>query len=78
MVLEEDTKLLAEVVVVGYQSKQKVNLTGSVAVVDKEVLENRPVTNLSSLLPGLASGVTISRNNPGKIGGIFPFPNDIP
>jgi len=69
IVLEEDTSVLDEVVVVGYQSKQKVNLTGSVSVVKKEVLENRPTTNLSSLLPGLASGVTISRNNPGKIGG---------
>ena len=67
--LEEDRAQLDEVVVVGYQTKEKANLTGSVAVIKSEALENRPTTNLSNLLPGLAGGVTVALPNPGRIGG---------
>ena len=44
--LAEDTEMLEEVVVVGYGTQKKTNLTGSVSMVDAEVLEARPVQNV--------------------------------
>lgn len=66
VVLVEDTKLLDEVVVVGFQSQKKVNLTGAVASVSSDALENRPVTNISQALQGVVPNlnVTISDGNP--------------
>lgn len=65
--LQEDTKSLEELVVVGYGVQKKVNLTGSVASVGAQKIENRPMTNLSSGLGGLASGVQV-RQSSGKPG----------
>lgn len=45
VVLEDDTKTLEEVVVVGYGTQKKVNLTGSVAMAESDVLEDRPIAN---------------------------------
>ncbi len=59
IVLEEDNKMLEEVVAVGYGTQKKANLTGSVANVDNKLLDNRPLTNLSSGLAGLMPGVTV-------------------
>lgn len=69
--LKEDSQALAEVVVVGYGTQKKVNLTGSVAQVDSKQLENRPIQNLSTGLQGLMPGVTITSNGgrPGQDGG---------
>ena len=67
--LVEDTELIDEVVVVGYASQKKVNLTGSVASVNmEEIAEKRPITNLSSGLAGMAAGVSVtsSSNIPGN------------
>lgn len=66
VVLAEETELLDEVVVVGFQSQKKVNLTGAVASVSSDVLENRPVTNISQALQGVVPNlnVTISDGNP--------------
>lgn len=61
--LKEDTKTLDEVVVVGYGVQKKANLSGSVASVDKEQLQNRPIQNVSSGLQGLMPGVTITGTN---------------
>lgn len=55
--LSEDNKLLGEVVVVGYGTQKKANLTGSVSSVSIEEMGNRPITNSSTLLQGTASGV---------------------
>lgn len=66
--LKEDTKLIDEVVVVGYASQKKVNLSGSVSSVDMSgISEKRPITNLSSGLAGMAAGVSVtsSANKPG-------------
>ena len=52
-----------EVVVVGYGSKKKVNLTGAVASITSKQLEGRPITNLSSALQGTMAGVTVTVNN---------------
>lgn len=61
--LTEDTETLEEVVVVGYGIQKKANLSGSVAYVDKEQIQNRPIQNVSSGLQGLMPGVTITGTN---------------
>lgn len=61
--LTEDTETLEEVVVVGYGIQKKANLSGSVASVDKEQIQNRPIQNVSSGLQGLMPGVTITGTN---------------
>jgi len=60
--LNEDTEVLEEVIVVGFGTQKKVNLTGAVASVDSKLLDNRPVQNVSSALQGLMPGVTITSN----------------
>lgn len=66
--LSEDAVLLNEVVVVGYGKQKKVNLTGSVASVGGEELENRVTKSLSSMLQGTVAGlnVTTSSGVPGS------------
>lgn len=68
--LKEDAEVLDEVVVVGYGTQKKVNLTGSVATVDSKLLNDRPIQNVSSALQGLMPGVTITSNGgrPGEDG----------
>ena len=63
VVLEEDTKLLDEVVVVGFGTQKKVNLTGSVSVVTAEELQERPVANLSQALQGMVPGLQITQTS---------------
>lgn len=69
--LAVEQKSLNEVVVVGYGTQKKVNLTGSVANVDSKLLENRPLTTVSAGLQGLLPGVTVSQGSgqPGSDGG---------
>lgn len=57
IILEEDTRTLDEVVVVGYGSVKKSNLTTSVSKMTSEAIEGRPVTNLSDALSGQLAGV---------------------
>ena len=59
VVLQEDTQLLEETVVIGYGVQKKSDLTGSVASVGSEALENRSVTDAAAALQGKASGVHI-------------------
>lgn len=66
--LEEDAQLVSEVVVVGYGTQKKANLTGAVSTIDVgKSLESRPVTDVSKGLQGVAPGLTISATN-GEIG----------
>lgn len=66
--LKDDTQALEEVVVVGYGTQKKVNLTGSVSSVKfDEEMANRPITDASQALSGKVSGVWISQNS-GKPG----------
>jgi len=51
---------LEEVVVVGYGTKKKVNLTGAVSVADKELIEARPVGNVQQALQGLVPNLLIT------------------
>ena len=62
-----DTKILDEVVVVGYGTKIKKDLTGNIAKVKGTDVQNMPVTNLNQALQGRAAGVFVEANN-GKIG----------
>lgn len=69
--LKEDTQKLEEVVVVGYGTQKKANLTGSVSTVKYgQELENRPITDPSQALSGKATGVWVSQNSgsPGSDG----------
>jgi TonB-linked SusC/RagA family outer membrane protein len=61
--LQEDTQALDEVVVVGYGTQRKVSITGSIASVKTEELQNIPASNLSNTLAGRASGVQIIGNS---------------
>ena len=69
--LKEDAKTLSEVVVVGYGSQKKVNVIGSVSTVDSKTLESRATADVSNMLTGQMSGVTIIQNsgNPGDDAG---------
>ena len=66
--LAEDTQGLEEVVVVGYGTQKKVNLSGAVANVDGKVLENRPITNIGQGLQGVVPNLNVSMNSGGAPG----------
>lgn len=57
--LVEETTGLEEVVVVGYGTQKKVNLSGAVDAVDAKELESRPITNLAQGLQGVAPNLNI-------------------
>lgn len=63
VILKEDSKLLDEVVVVGYGSMKKKDLTGALSVVKGEELSGRKTTNLSIALQGVTPGVTVTRTS---------------
>lgn len=69
--LKEDERTLDEVVVVGYGTQKKVNVIGSIATVDSKTLESRSVPDVSNMLTGQMSGVTITQSsgNPGDDAG---------
>ncbi len=60
LVLHEDTKALDEVVVVGYGTQKKINLTGAVASVSGDVLSERPIGNIAQGLQGLVPNLNIT------------------
>jgi TonB-linked SusC/RagA family outer membrane protein len=66
--LQEDVTSLDEVVVVGYGTQKKVNLTGSVGTVNGETLVISPATNAVAAMQGRLPGVTITQSTgaPGK------------
>lgn len=67
--LADDISQLNEVVVVGYGTVKKSDVTGAVASVSAEQLMNRPVTNALEALQGKAAGVDITTNErPGSLG----------
>ncbi len=61
--LIEDTKALQEVVVVGYGVQKKSDITGSVTSINKERLQNLPITNALQAIQGAAAGVTIQQTS---------------
>lgn len=60
IMLKEDSQTLDEVVVVGFGTQKKVNLTGSVGTVDAEALASRPVQNAVQALQGIVPGLQIT------------------
>ncbi|MCS3734647.1 SusC/RagA family TonB-linked outer membrane protein [Mucilaginibacter dorajii] len=65
--LEQDSKQLTEVVVVGYGSQKRQSITGSITSVSAREIQNTPVTTLEQAMQGKAAGVNIQANN-GKLG----------
>ncbi|MBD5280945.1 MAG: TonB-dependent receptor [Bacteroides sp.] len=63
IVLEENISDLDELVVVGYGTQKKVNLTGSVSTISADELASRPVTNTSTAIAGLAPGISVIQNS---------------
>ena len=66
--MDEDQNILEETVVVAYGTAKKSSLTGSVSSIDSEKLELRPITNVSTGVEGLTTGVitTSSSGQPGS------------
>ena len=65
--LERDNQMLEEVVVVGYGTQKKVNLTGSVSVIDSKAFESVPVANAVQALQGQVPGLNIYSNKGGGL-----------
>lgn len=60
VVLESDTKTLEEVVVVGYGTQKKLNITGAIDVVSSNTLEKMPVSSITQSLQGSVPGIIIT------------------
>lgn len=58
--LHDDTEMLDEVVVVGFGTQKKVNLTGSVGIATAKEIESRPVTSAVQALQGVVPGLKIT------------------
>lgn len=65
IVMKEDKGKLNEVVVVGYGTQKKINMTAAIDVVSGEQLENRPAPNVALLLQGLSPNLNIALNSYG-------------
>jgi TonB-linked SusC/RagA family outer membrane protein len=61
--LDEDVSQLSEVVVTGYTSQRKKDITGAVAVVSAKELTALPAASVTQMLQGRASGVTVGNDN---------------
>lgn len=64
--LKEDTEMLDEIVVVGYGTQKKVNVTGAIGIVDNDLLNKRPVTNTAAALQGAdpSANITFGTGSP--------------
>ena len=72
IVLNEDVKELSDVVVVGYGTQKKINLTGAIETINSKAFENRPVTNASAMLQGTAPSLVFSTPAGGNVPGSSP------
>ena len=68
VVLQSNVNDLNEVVVVGYGTQKKANLTGAVASVNGSVLENRPISNIGQGLQGVVPNLNVSMGHGGAPG----------
>ena len=71
--LKEDTQALQEVVVVGYGTQKKENLTGAVAAVAGDVLETLPITNVGQALQGVVPNLNVTMSKGGAPGSSSDF-----
>lgn len=63
VILEEDAAALDEVVVVGYGTRSRASLTGSIATVSTETLKANPVGSVTQALQGTVPGMTVTTSN---------------
>ena len=63
LTMQADVQTLSEVVVVGYGTQEKVNLTGAVGTAKGEVLENRPIANVGEGLQGVIPNLNVTPQN---------------
>lgn len=63
IILKEDSETLEEVVVVGYGTQKKVNLTGAVGTASGKSLQNRSVSNVGQALQGAIGNLNITNSN---------------
>ena len=63
IVLQEDTKVLEDVVVIGYGTQRRSDLTGSVASVSTEKIQDFSTNSLAESLSGMAAGVTVTQGS---------------
>ncbi|WP_247235696.1 TonB-dependent receptor [Telluribacter sp. SYSU D00476] len=70
--LAADNKVLEELVVVGYGTQKRVNLTGAVSQIQARDLQDRPLNNLSQILQGMVPNlnITFSTGQPGQGGSL--------
>lgn len=66
--LKDDSKLIDEVVIVGYGSQKKINATGAVKTIDTKSLESRPIGNVVQGLQGAVAGLNITNDAGGALG----------
>ena len=70
ILLEEDAAELEQVVVVGYGSQRKSDLTGAISSISEEEIKSLPVTGLDQALQGRAAGVYVTQNSGAPGGGV--------
>ena len=63
IIMKEDSQNLNEVVVVGYGTQKKVNLTGSVSSISESQLADLPITSTSQAIAGLVTGASVISNS---------------
>nr|WP_229581239.1 TonB-dependent receptor [Persicitalea jodogahamensis] len=68
LAMEADTKVLSEVVVIGYGTAKKSDLTGAVGSVKEAELQERPAPSLNQMMSGRMPGVQVNTNS-GRPGG---------
>ncbi|APY10863.1 SusC/RagA family TonB-linked outer membrane protein [Seonamhaeicola sp. S2-3] len=68
--LKEDTSKLEEVVVIGYGTSKRKDLTGAISSVSAEELKDQPFSSVDQALTGKAAGVTVSQNSGAPGGGV--------
>ena len=68
--LDEDTQTLDEVVVVGYGTMKKSDLTGAVASIKSDVIEDQPFSGVDQAIQGKISGITVTQNSGAPGGGV--------
>lgn len=71
VVLEANETSMNQVIVVGYGTQKKVNVTGAVGTIDAKDIQDRPISQTSQALQGKVAGVTVTQNFgiPGNDGG---------
>ncbi len=65
IILKEDTRALDEVVVVGFGTQKKLNLTGAVSTVDAKTISARPINTVTDALQGTVAGMNFSTGSGG-------------